>query len=145
LQSAVCLRYADVPSFHTHKPDDEAYVKDRLAEQTPEVGEETPAESPECVRKEALALVRSILGEIMANENARLALDCYALVTGVGYMGETMTTIAKRHGLSRAAVSKRCVTICNALNLPPPPAMRKLTARRAYGKRAKKHHAGSGH
>jgi hypothetical protein len=43
-----------------------------------------------------------------------------------------MTEIAKRHGITRAAVSKRCVELTELLDLPPSRAMRSLTARMAY-------------
>ena len=43
-----------------------------------------------------------------------------------------MTDIAKRHGISRAAVSKRCVELTELLNLRPSRAMRSLTARNTY-------------
>ena len=43
-----------------------------------------------------------------------------------------MTSIAKRHGVTRAAVSKRCVDITTRLNLPPSRAMRSELARKIY-------------
>ena len=135
----------DLPSYRTYKPDHEAFVEHVAASEDCDEDLDTIPETSDAVREEAMAMVRSILGEIMSQDNARLALDCFALVTGVGYLGESMTTIAKRHGVTRAAVSKRCIMIGNALNLPPSPAMRRLTARKAYEQRAKEHHAGTGH
>lgn len=136
---------AQVDAFETGKPDQDACF-DRIAADG-EVCNDPPAEQDAAneVREEAMSLVRSILGEIMSQDNTRLALDCFALVTGVGYMGDSMTTIARRHKVTRAAVSKRCVMIGDALNLPPSRAMRRLTARKAYERRANKHHAGTGH
>ena len=43
-----------------------------------------------------------------------------------------MTEIAKRHGITRAAVSKRCVELTLALDLMPSRAMRSLNARHSY-------------
>ena len=43
-----------------------------------------------------------------------------------------MTKIAKRHGITRAAVSKRCVDITERLKLPPSRAMRSEKARKIY-------------
>ena len=43
-----------------------------------------------------------------------------------------MTDIARRHCVTRAAVSKSCVELTERLNLLPSRAMRSLTARRAY-------------
>ena len=48
-----------------------------------------------------------------------------------------MTEIAKRHGLTRAAVSKRCVELAQKIGLPPSRAMRSLTARVAYAQARK--------
>ncbi|MCX6872269.1 MAG: hypothetical protein NTW21_00440 [Verrucomicrobia bacterium] len=52
---------------------------------------------------------RHVLGEVLNHSNARLTAECIALVSGLIYSGDSMTAIAKRHGISRAAVSKRCV------------------------------------
>lgn len=43
-----------------------------------------------------------------------------------------MTAIAQRHGVTRAAVSKRCVELTEKLGVMPSRAMRSLTARAAY-------------
>ncbi len=47
------------------------------------------------------------MGELIGQDNARLSLECLAPVTGLAYCGDSMTDIAKRHGVTRAAVSKR--------------------------------------
>lgn len=78
------------------------------------------------------ALLRRLVGELTAQSNARLSLECLALVTGLVYEGDSMTAIAKRHGVTRAAVSKRCVELTQALHLKPSRAMRSLTARQSY-------------
>ena len=54
------------------------------------------------------------------------------LVSGLIYSGDSMTDIAQRHGITRAAVSKRCVELTELLNLRPSRAMRSLTARKSY-------------
>ena len=77
-------------------------------------------------------VLRKIIGEIADQNNCRLSLDCVALVTGLSYRGLSMTQIAKRHGISRAAVSKRCVELTIALRLRPSRAMRSLLARVSY-------------
>ena len=69
---------------------------------------------------------------MLAERNARLSLECLALATGFSYLGGTMTDIARRHCVTRAAVSKRCVELTERLHLLPSRAMRSLTARRAY-------------
>ncbi|NDD52806.1 hypothetical protein EBZ39_02830 [bacterium] len=79
-------------------------------------------------------LLRRLVGELLSQENARLSLECLALVTGLAYCGDSMTEIASRHGITRAAVSKRCVEFCIALNLKPSRAMRSVKARESYKK-----------
>ena len=76
--------------------------------------------------------VRRVLGEVLSHDNARLTAECIALVSGLSYTGSSMTEIAQRHGISRAAVSKRCVELTELLDLPPSRAMRSLTARKRY-------------
>jgi hypothetical protein len=76
--------------------------------------------------------LRRVIGELICEDNARLSLECLALVTGVAFDGSSMSTIAKRHGISRAAVSKRCVALTDQLHLGRSRAMRSLTARSIY-------------
>lgn len=78
------------------------------------------------------AALRLLISELLADSNPALGLDCLALVSGIGFMGESMSRIAKRHCVTRAAVSKRCVQITQQLRLMPSRAMRSLTARDAY-------------
>ena len=80
----------------------------------------------------AWSTARHVLGEVLNHDNARLTAECIALVSGLIYSGDSMTAIAKRHGISRAAVSKRCVELTELLNLRPSRAMRSLTARKSY-------------
>ena len=77
-------------------------------------------------------LLRLLIGELLSQDNARLSVECLALVTGLAYDGDSMTDIAKRHSLTRAAVSKRCVEFTHALRLDPCRAMRSLKARESY-------------
>ena len=74
-------------------------------------------------------LLRRLIGEMLMQSNASLSLECLALVTGLAYRGDSMTEIAERHGVTRAAVSKRCVELTIALNVKPSRAMRPLSAR----------------
>lgn len=70
-------------------------------------------------------VVRRIVGELLCQSNPALAIECFSIVTGIGYLGDSMTEIAKRHGVTRAAVSKRCVDLSESLGLDPTRAMRK--------------------
>ena len=82
-------------------------------------------------------VVRRLLGELLIQKNARLALECLALTSGLAFLGDSMTEIARRHGITRAAVSKRCVELAQKIGLPPSRAMRSLTARVAYAQARK--------
>ncbi len=72
----------------------------------------------------ALVMVRRLVGLMLADSNPALGVECMALVTGIGYEGSSMADIARRHGVTRAAVSKRCVDLCDAFGIPPVRAMR---------------------
>ena len=76
--------------------------------------------------------LRRLIGEILTLPNRSLTVECLAAVSGLSYEGDSMTEIAKRHGVTRAAVSKRCVELTEKLSLMPSRAMRTLTARKSY-------------
>ena len=95
--------------------------------------EPEPQPGPESFDAEAIhQAIRRVLGEVISHGNARLTAECIALVSGLSYTGCSMTEIARRHGITRAAVSKRCVELTELLDLPPSRAMRSLTARQRY-------------
>ena len=87
---------------------------------------------PPCDAESTHSAIRRVVAEILCHQNARLTTECIALVSGLAYCGSSMSDIAKRHGISRAAVSKRCVELTELLDLPPSRAMRSLTARKRY-------------
>ncbi len=93
-------------------------------------------EPPEVRHERGVAdVLRHLVADLLSEGNTRLTLECLALALGLSsYEGESMTEIAQRHGITRAAVSKRCVDITNRLNLPPSRAMRSTRARRIYKK-----------
>ena len=93
---------------------------------------DVPVRTAAIKNEEVMDILRRLVGHVIAEPNARLSLECLALATGLSYLGGTMTGIARRHRVTRAAVSKRCVELIEALNLEPSRAMRSLTARRAY-------------
>jgi hypothetical protein len=89
--------------------------------------------------QEATAMLQILLADIRTESNARLALDCLSVAFGLSaYDGESMTEIAARYSITRAAVSKRCVDITKKLGLPPSRAMRSLHARATYQSAQKK-------
>ena len=77
-------------------------------------------------------ILRRLIGEILTLPNRSLTVECLAVVSGLSYSGDSMSAIATRHKVTRAAVSKRCVELTERLDLLPSRAMRSLTARKAY-------------
>ena len=161
------IKGPELPVYHTRKADHETCIElsrgasvvnsghhGDLGEPDPAEGSvafsealesegdtQTAAADPEAL----MAVLRRLLGELMASDNVRLTLDCLSLITGICYEGASMTAIAKRHKITRAAVSKRCVLIADSLGLPPSRAMRQLTTRREYERRARNSHSRSAH
>lgn len=77
-------------------------------------------------------VMRRLIGELLDTPNRSLTAECLAAVSGMSYTGDSLTGIAQRHGVSRAAVSKRCVELTRKLALLPSRTMRSLTARTSY-------------
>ena len=81
----------------------------------------------------ATEILRRLVADIVSEDNTRLTIDCLSIALGLRvYAGDSMTQIANRHGITRAAVSKRCVDITQRLKLPPSRAMRSEKARKIY-------------
>ncbi|MCC6352308.1 MAG: hypothetical protein IT577_00400 [Verrucomicrobiae bacterium] len=76
--------------------------------------------------------VRRLVGEVLSQPDRSLAVECLALSSGMSYLGDSMAEVARRHGVTRAAVSKRCVDLTDKLGLPPSRAMRSRAARESY-------------
>jgi hypothetical protein len=90
---------------------------------------------------DAIEALRHFVADLISEGNTRLTVECLAVALGLSaYNGESMTAIANRHGVTRAAVSKRCVDIITHLNLPPSRAMRSEKARKIYRNSRTKHH-----
>ncbi len=116
---------ASVPAAEPDEPDD--------PQEAPEPSPH-PEPSPDTkLPQEALwDALRRLVGEILVMPNRSLTVECLAVVSGLSYVGDSLTDIARRHRVTRAAVSKRCVDLTERLSLPPSRAMRSLTARRSY-------------
>lgn len=114
-----------------------------LASHTPDIAalvDHEDEELPESLR-DATEILRHLVADLVSEGNMRLTIECLALALGLSaYNGESMTEIAKRHGVTRAAVSKRCVDITERLNLPPSRAMRSELARKTYRRSQLKQH-----
>ena len=91
-----------------------------------------PAPAAKVDQDDLWDVLRRLVGEILVMPNRSLTVECLAVVSGLSYVGDSLTEIARRHRVTRAAVSKRCVDLTERLSLPPSRAMRSLTARKAY-------------
>ena len=128
----------DLPVYHTGKHDQDTLL-DRCGSPVVAAVDDDDVHRPETDFGMATVAWR-IVGELLAQDNIRLTAECLAVVTGVAYGGNSMTDIARKYGVTRATVSKRCVAISDALGLPPSRAQRKLTARAVYERRARDCH-----
>ena len=89
------------------------------------------------VHAQVMAGLRVIIAELLAAKNTKLAVRTLSASTNLIYNGDSLAEIARTiGGISRAGVSKGAVGWCSLLGLPPPRAMRKLTTRKNYAKRA---------
>jgi hypothetical protein len=105
------------------------------ASYTPDIAALVDHETDESgtISHDAIEVLRLFVADLIAEGNTRLTVECLAVALSLSaYNGQSMTEIAKRHGVTRAAVSKRCVDITIQLNLPPSRAMRSEKARNIY-------------
>jgi hypothetical protein len=92
--------------------------------------EENEVEQP--TKLDAVDAVRHLIAELMAHGNVRLTVDCLALVFGLWpNQGESQTDIATRNEVSIAAVSKRCIGLCEKFGIPVPPGMHAKKVRKS--------------
>jgi len=117
-----------------HDVDDEPEAAEHSApDSAPDAASSPCSNGPQPADGEHLHdVLRRLVGELIGLDNSNLSVHCLALVTGLTYEGNSMTAIAEQHGVTRAAVSKRCVELTQALNLKPSRAMRSLLARKSY-------------
>jgi hypothetical protein len=90
--------------------------------------------SPEDLR--VCEALQKLIAELIVDKNPRLAIEVLALTTGIAYEGNSMIGIAKRHGLTRAAVSKRCIELSERLGVKNLRPMKSECARQIYRDRA---------
>ncbi len=77
----------------------------------------------------ALIMLRRIIGELLADSNPALGVECMAVIISIGYQGDSLAKIGQRHGVCRATVSKRCVDLSEAFGLQPARVMRRIDSR----------------
>lgn len=83
-------------------------------------------DAPELEDSDALVMIRRLVGFMLSDSTPSLGIECMSLVTGIGYDGSSMADIARRHHVTRAAVSRRCIDLCDAFGVPPTRAMRPI-------------------
>jgi len=129
---------------HGNGAADHDMAESSLASHTPDIAALVDHDDEMVISKDAHDLadvLRHLVADLISEGNTRLTVECLAVALGLSaYNGESMTSIAKRHGISRAAVSKRCVDITTHLNLPPSRAMRSEKSRKIYRHSRTKHH-----
>lgn len=76
--------------------------------------------------------LRRVASDIAAQTNTKMSMEVLALVSGICYEGISETEIAVRYAKTRAAISKRCVDLCNRLSLPPSRGMKCEDSREKY-------------
>ena len=101
--------------------------------------EENEVEQP--TKLDAVDAVRHLIAELMTHGNPRLTLECLALVFGLwGNLGDSLTDIGERYGVSPQAVSERCIALCKKFGTPVPGGMHSKKAKNSTkpGKKRKK-------
>jgi len=131
------LDFAESP-LASEEPDIAAQVDELLSSAEQPTDTVATPTLPYANAEQIWEIMRCLIGELLARKNAKLAIECLAVVSGVSFLGGTMAGIAHRFGMSRAAVSKRCVEFANKLRMPPSRSMRSLTARKSYARARKR-------
>ncbi len=129
------IKGPELPVYRTGKHDEEAILQ---RASTPESAP-VEADAGSATVNDAATALRRIMAELLASSRT-LDLECVSLVLRLDYDGSSMTDIAKRHGVTRAAVSKKVARYAELLRTGTAPGQRKLTARKAYARRAHRVH-----
>ncbi len=88
--------------------------------------------------------VSRFAAEILATRNPRLTVTAFCIAAGLYTLeGKSMTQLAAENGVSRAALSDRCVKITEKLGLPPSRTMKSLASRAAYSRTQLKRNNGN--
>jgi hypothetical protein len=90
-----------------------------------------------------MELATRLLAELIDSNNPALQAECIAFVMGLNISGgKSETAIARKHGVNKATVSKRCVRLKQVFGLDPSRGMKSEKAVESYrarqtGKRAR--------
>jgi len=107
-----------------------------LASYTPDIAAEIDGLDPDVAELVAEARTEGIdrtICLLLDTKRAGLEIDCLAIATGAAYRDDkTMASIARSWGLTRAAISQRCVDLCQRLGIPPSRFMRSEMARQTF-------------
>lgn len=97
-----------------------------------EIDGESPA-STQHTHEDVLEFARRLVSYVRSQDRARLTVDCLYLALGDADLeNETMTSIAAKWGITKAAVSKRVKKISQDLHLPPTANNKSRHASRRY-------------
>jgi predicted RNA polymerase sigma factor len=77
-----------------------------------------------------LRMMRMLISNLQSSPHPALTIDALCVITGLCYEGKSMAEIARKHLVSRATVSKRCVELCKTFGIPPTRAMRTEESRK---------------
>ena len=102
-----------------------------------------PAEEESAADLRTAEAVGKLIAELLTNDST-LAVECLALATGVCYSGASENSIAKKYGVTRAAVSKRCIELCERIGVKNRRALKSEIAREIYSERAIEAHRAAG-
>jgi hypothetical protein len=121
--------FADISDL---KLADESAGLETLVEQNEVESEKDKADERWYYIRPVIALILSEAGS--ETSRARLAVECLCIASGMGDIIESVTEvdIARRHGLSRQAVSKRVKNLTKLLGTKPSIGMRSLKACKKY-------------
>lgn len=88
---------------------------------------------------ERLIGAQAVLMQVMGSKKPRLEIDCISVVCELNLrMGMSETELAKLHGISKQAFSKRCTALSERLGMAPSRTMRTERSREIYRIRQEK-------
>jgi hypothetical protein len=117
----------------THQGDAISLALTAAPEPSPLAAAAEADSAPQSVSVSAADALASFAARVRAHPNPLLALDAYCFASGLmGVEGVSQSSLAARHGVTRAAFSKLAVQWCQTFGLSPSRGMRSKRARRVY-------------